>query len=374
MLIGALMLQSCTIAHFSVENMLNNPLPEHKQSSKVSYYVSVDGQMLQRTRTHPKYDPQRLEEMRTRYCKSTQEAFDREGLIATCTTNKENASFIVDIKATPFRSALPQEYLTGLSFGLIPSWGTRYDEYRYTFEEIGVKKAHSYYINTKSYNHLFLFPIFWIDFITMDESRVFRKTLHNYLTHAVESNNISAGTPDRADRPNIRQGLRWHQRGEYDKAISIFTSVLTINPTNVYALAGRGDSWAEKKEYTYALADYDRAILASPSMARLYYHRGVCWYEYAKRGKWYDGDKLPNAVADYTKAIALDPTNVAAYINRANINYMMGNFEQALDDYDKILKLTPNDKRAKAERAKTLKALQEKAQPQTRDEPPPQEI
>jgi hypothetical protein len=120
--------------------------------------------------------------MRSEYCKSAQKVFDQEKIAAMCTTNKEEATFLVNIKATPFRSALPQEYLTGLSFGLIPSWGTRYDEYTYTFEKVGEKKAHSYYVHSKSYNHLILFPIFWIDFIIYDESKAYEKSLRNYLT------------------------------------------------------------------------------------------------------------------------------------------------------------------------------------------------
>lgn len=181
-LLGAsLLLQSCTVMYFTVENKLTKTAPKLQQDGGVTYYVSVDGQPIQRTRT-PKLSPERIEAMRVRYCKSAQEVFDREKILAMCTTNKEEATFLVNIKAKPFCSALPQEYLTGLSLGLIPSWGTRYDEYAYTFEWVGKKKAHNYYVNSKSYNHLILFPIFWIDFFTCDESRVYEKTLLNYLT------------------------------------------------------------------------------------------------------------------------------------------------------------------------------------------------
>jgi tetratricopeptide (TPR) repeat protein len=171
----------------------------------------------------------------------------------------------------------------------------------------------------------------------------------------------------------LRQGARWYQRGEYDRAIEIFSSVLTTHPTNLYALALRGDAFAEKKEYAKALEDYDKAIQAYPSFARLYYHRGVCWYEYAKRGKWYDEDKLRSALADYNKVIELDPDYRAAYINRAAINKMMGNYKPALDDYDRILKLTPNDEKTITARAKTLKAIQDGSKPLSCDELPPEE-
>lgn len=181
LLVVSLLLQSCTVAYFSIDNELTKPSLQYKQEHKVAYYVSVTGQPVYKTMTR-EYSPQKLQNMCAWYGELTQKVFDREGLVASCTTNKEEASFLIAVKATPFRSALPQEYLTGLSFGLIPSWGTRYDEYSYTFEKTGEKKAHSYYVNAKSYNHLILFPIFWVDFFTCDESRVYEKALRNYLT------------------------------------------------------------------------------------------------------------------------------------------------------------------------------------------------
>lgn len=171
----------------------------------------------------------------------------------------------------------------------------------------------------------------------------------------------------------VDRGYRWLQRGNYNSAINTFTTVLEKNPTNKFALGGRGDSYAKKKEYEKALEDYDKGIKLYPSWSTLYYHRGVCWQEYAEFRGWYDEDKLAKALTDYTKSISLYPESTAAYINRAFINNMMGNYDLALADYDKILKLTPDDKKAKEQRAKTLKAIQEGTKPQVREDLPPTE-
>lgn len=170
----------------------------------------------------------------------------------------------------------------------------------------------------------------------------------------------------------VNRGFRSYGRGDYNKAIDTFTTVLEQNPTNMYALAGRGDAFAEKKEYLKALEDYDKAIEINQTSAALYYHRGVCWQEYAKLRGWYDEDKLTKALADYTKAIELAPDSMSAYINRAFINKIMGKYDLALADYDKILKLEPDNKRAKEERDKTLKAKRDDSKPQVREEPPPE--
>jgi tetratricopeptide (TPR) repeat protein len=168
----------------------------------------------------------------------------------------------------------------------------------------------------------------------------------------------------------VERGFRWYHRGDYNRAIDTFTTVLAANPTNKYALAGRGDAFAEKKEYEKALEDYDKGLEADPSWAALYYHRGVCWQEYAQLRGWYDENKLVKALTDYTKAIELDPVSKDAYINRAFINKMMGKYDLAIVDYDKILNLEPENKRAKLERDKTVKAKLDGAKPEVREDPP----
>ncbi len=262
------------------------------------------------------------------------------------------------------RQALEQEYCTGLTFGLIPSWGTRPNEFCYTFELVGEKAAHCYYIDGKSYNHVILFPLFLINLITLDESRVYRKALHNYLTHKVQPFDTNEGAlSSDLEHTLVRRGFLWYRQGNYDRAIDTYTEVLKSNPTNMYALAGRGDAWAEKKEYVKALADYDQGLLVYPTTAQLYYRRGYCWQEYAKQGEWYRSDRLTNALADYSKAIDLAPDQINSYVNRAFINSMSGRYKQALDDYDKILKLDPENKKAQKARANTLKDIQEQKEP-----------
>lgn len=171
----------------------------------------------------------------------------------------------------------------------------------------------------------------------------------------------------------VKRGFRLYHCGDYNRAIDNFTFVLKSNPANKYALAGRGDSYAEIKDYDKALKDYDKGIELYPSWAALYFHRGVCWQEYAELDGWYDEHKLASALADYTKAIEFDPELSSAYINRAFINKMMGNYELALADYDKIIELTPDDEKAKEQKDKTLKAIEEGAKPQVYMDPPPGE-
>jgi hypothetical protein len=77
-------------------------------------------------------------------------------------------------------SALPQEWITGLSLGLIPSWGTRPAEIRFTFTQ-GSRTA-TYLVDDKRVNHLVLFPVFWLSFFLVDNEAEFKKALNDFTT------------------------------------------------------------------------------------------------------------------------------------------------------------------------------------------------
>ena len=70
------------------------------------------------------------------------------------------------------------------TFGLIPSWGTRPNEYTYTFSNISNGASHEYSIDNVSFNHLVLFPVFWVTFLTLDESKEFESALENFIENS----------------------------------------------------------------------------------------------------------------------------------------------------------------------------------------------
>jgi hypothetical protein len=69
----------------------------------------------------------------------------------------------LDIKISEFSlgGACTQEYLTGLSFGLIPSWCTRPDLFKFEFilnKENGVCRQKTYSVNATTVSHLVVIP------------------------------------------------------------------------------------------------------------------------------------------------------------------------------------------------------------------------
>ena len=81
-------------------------------------------------------------------------------------------------------------------------------------------------------------------------------------------------------------------------------------------------------------------------------------------------DRHESANADATVALSIDPTYTKAYLRRATARRELGDFEGALEDFEKVLELEPRNKQAKDEiertRLREAKAKQEKEAPPVR--------
>ena len=81
---------------------------------------------------------------------------------------------------------------------------------------------------------------------------------------------------------------------------------------------------------------------------RGYYNRGN---SYSRQGQY------QQAIEDYDKAIELDPNDGRAYYNRGNSYSRQGQYQQAIDDYDKVIELDPNDAEPYSDRGSSYHRL-----------------
>ncbi|PKN18041.1 MAG: hypothetical protein CVU71_10985 [Deltaproteobacteria bacterium HGW-Deltaproteobacteria-6] len=79
---------------------------------------------------------------------------------------------------------------------------------------------------------------------------------------------------------------------------------------------------------------YDKTTEPSPKDAMVYYNRGNAQ---SKLGNY------KQAVADFDKAIVLNPRNAAAFYNRGLTHHKLGNYKQAVVDFDKAIELNPHN-------------------------------
>lgn len=182
------------------------------------------------------------------------------------------------------------------------------------------------------------------------------------------------------------RGIVYDEIKNNEEAIKDYNKAIEINPKYTQAYNNRGNTYGNLKKYDEAIKDYDKAIEIDPKYAQAYCNRGTAYnglrkYEeaikdydkaieigpkyaltYCNRGAAYnDLGKYEEAIKDYNKAIEIDPKYAFAYFNKALLLFAvaMGNkfleigresveqcYQEALQDVDKGLELTPDDEKA----------------------------
>ena len=85
--------------------------------------------------------------------------------------------------------------------------------------------------------------------------------------------------------------------GHYERALTEYETALTEAPDHIHALRGKARSLLKLERYDEALASFNAAIEREPQFAATYANRGIL---YDQMGQY------RNALADYEKALALD--------------------------------------------------------------------
>lgn len=204
---------------------------------------------------------------------------------------------------------------------------------------------------------------------------------------------------------HYNNGIAYHQKGEYDKAVAEFTKSIELdskyepayhyrglsisyknehilaiidftksiqlNPRNAYSYIYRGNMYYALKDFDKAVADYSKAIELIPNDAYPYTQRGIVYvfkrkYDLAKSdldkaiqnnpsfdGAWGNRGWLHNvigkydlAIADYTRYLQLKPSDSAAYDSRGWSYLIMLKFDEAISDFNKAIELDPRNAKA----------------------------
>jgi lipoprotein NlpI len=98
------------------------------------------------------------------------------------------------------------------------------------------------------------------------------------------------------------------------------------------ALIDRGLAHDRRREYDYAIANYDEAIRHDPNVAPAFRSRGFAYFQ---KG---DSDR---AIADFDQAIKLDASLALAYSNRGSAYLQKGNYTRAIMEFDRAIGLQP---------------------------------
>ena len=140
-----------------------------------------------------------------------------------------------------------------------------------------------------------------------------------------------------------QEGINLYYTCDYYEAIELFNEALTFGEyASVYNNRGLINSLFG--EYEQAIADFNKAIELNPNYSDAYHNLSEPYYRIGLGYNW-DGkfDKDYNAyeqaIQYLDKAIEFDPESFDAYCIRGDSYYALGQYEQAIEDFNKAIEI-----------------------------------
>jgi Ca-activated chloride channel homolog len=144
-------------------------------------------------------------------------------------------------------------------------------------------------------------------------------------------------------------------------SFSVFhgSSVAIVQAKSVSSSVKLGIVAFEEKNYEQAKKHFIDAQLDNPENQKLYYNIGTAAYM---------NEEYEQAKTNFKHALESDEKNLRhdAQYNLANTHYRLGNFEDAINEYENILKEFPEDTKAKENLEFVKKKKQEKEQQESK--------
>jgi tetratricopeptide (TPR) repeat protein/serine/threonine protein kinase len=120
---------------------------------------------------------------------------------------------------------------------------------------------------------------------------------------------------------------------DWTGAVAAYDKAVELDPKLLSAWHGRGIAYCDHLgKPDKAVEDFTKAIELNSKYTSAWHNRGIA---YNKMGQY---DK---AVLDFSEAIALDRNYVSAWLNRGNAFVSLGKYDKAREDYVTVLQLAP---------------------------------
>ena len=177
-------------------------------------------------------------------------------------------------------------------------------------------------------------------------------------------------------------------KGNYNKAIQLYSRLIKQSPKAFAAYVNRGILWESLpakdvkerlKNRRYAELDYLQAIKLSPNVPETYSNLGALYVDQGRYADavyqlneaiarnpqyfvallnraiaYYKQGRLSEALLDFNRAFKINSKEPLLFLNRGLAYFDMGQYQSALDDFSYLISLKPQDARAYLERARTF--------------------
>jgi tetratricopeptide (TPR) repeat protein len=145
-----------------------------------------------------------------------------------------------------------------------------------------------------------------------------------------------------------RRGRAEEDRGEFDKAIELFSTALDLDPGSDSAFLHRANANLRTSRFEAALADVNQALAIQKENSQAYELRSRVY----RALKQYD-----RALADLEEALRRDEGNTAHLLLQAAIEEDRGNYKNATEIYGRALRVKPDADEIYLRRAAALRNL-----------------
>ena len=169
------LLQGCTIVYHVPRTTRVDEVAIKRNTCEFTYSIELN----------VPYSASLSQKRHNKYKEMTQKVLDDTGCIHQ-ESNKPGVNgqhLEVTILTRGFET-LPQTWLTGLSFGIIPSWSTTPGAYmyRFTVTSQGNEFIGTYSVDVKTINHILVFPVIWINAFTFRQpDTMYEESLRDFF-------------------------------------------------------------------------------------------------------------------------------------------------------------------------------------------------
>jgi len=146
---------------------------------------------------------------------------------------------------------------------------------------------------------------------------------------------FTATTQAQSAKQYFKAGEDFAKANNYTDAIIQFTKAVELDPDYDKAYIQRASAYSRIGEHKHAAEDYDRALAFDEKEAELHYFSGKEWHRY--------GDN-PRAMIRLSSAINLKHNFLEAYQVRRDVYIVLKEYEKALEDGKRCLKMKEDDK------------------------------
>ena len=131
----------------------------------------------------------------------------------------------------------------------------------------------------------------------------------------------------------MRQALKYHDEGQWDKALNLYQQILETTPNHPIVLNLTGLALQSKGLHKQATVFFSKAIIQNPQSAEYYFN--LAWSE-ERCGE------IAEALKSYQQALKLQPNIKEAYNALGNIYLTTNNIDKAKKNYETALTLDPS--------------------------------